>query len=496
MTITLSNTYLELGKAFSQQNLPTPVVNPLLLLWNQPLAETLAIPFSAKDNDDFLANIFSGNELLPGSQPISQAYSGHQFGHFNPQLGDGRAHLLGDITDTNGQSWDVQLKGSGTSFFSRQGDGRCALAPALREFIMSEAMHALGVPTTRCLAVVATGQAVYREQTHPGAVVTRIATSHIRVGTFQYFALRKDIESLKKLTGYAIARHYPELTTPDNSPLTSEQVLEFFAAVLNKQVKLVVSWLRVGFIHGVMNTDNTAISGETIDYGPCAMMNHYHPDTVFSSIDRNGRYALANQSKIMQWNMARLADCLLPLVDDDEQLALAKVTPLLKQFANDLQYGYFDMMTDKLGIAELANGDVELVNDLLTFMAEKRLDYTQTFLTLADNLTSSEVARVMDLDNDLIKADSWQLWLKSWYKRVTGDLQSAKKLMAKTNPRVIPRNHHVERVLASTQQTGDLAPLQQFLTVLQQPYSELAETANYQDAPVDGGDNYQTFCGT
>jgi uncharacterized protein YdiU (UPF0061 family) len=257
-----------------------------------------------------------------------------------------------------------------------------------------------------------------------------------------------------------------------------------------------VSWLRVGFIHGVMNTDNTAISGETIDYGPCAMMNHYHPDTVFSSIDRNGRYAFANQSKIMQWNMARLADCLLLLVDDDEQIALAKVTPLLKQFANDLQYGYFDMMTDKLGIAELANGDVELVNDLLAFMAEKRLDYTQTFLTLADNLTSSEVARVMDLDNDLIKADSWQLWLKSWYKRVKGDLQSAKKLMAKTNPRVIPRNHHVERVLASTQQTGDLAPLQQFLTVLQQPYSELAETGNYQDAPVDGGDNYQTFCGT
>jgi uncharacterized protein YdiU (UPF0061 family) len=454
------------------------------------------MPFLAKDNDDFLANIFSGNELLPGSQPIAQAYSGHQFGHFNPQLGDGRAHLLGDITDANGQSWDVQLKGSGTSFFSRQGDGRCALAPALREFIMSEAMYALGVPTTRCLAVVATGQAVYREQTQPGAIVTRVATSHIRVGTFQYFALRKDIESLKKLTSYAIVRHYPELTTTDNSSLTSEQVLEFFAAVLNKQVKLVVSWLRVGFIHGVMNTDNTAISGETIDYGPCAMMNHYHPDTVFSSIDRNGRYAFANQSKIMQWNMARFADCLLPLVDDDEQLALDKITPLLQQFANDLQYRYFDMMADKLGIAELANGDVELVNDLLAIMAEKRLDYTQTFLTLADNLTPSEVARVIDLDNDSIKADTWQQWLNSWYKRVEDDVHSAKKLMAKSNPRVIPRNHHVEGVLASTQQIGDLSPLQQFLNVLQQPYSELPETANYQDRPVDGGDNYQTFCGT
>ncbi|MCJ8295844.1 MAG: YdiU family protein [Colwellia sp.] len=502
----LSNQYHQLGKSFSQQTLPSPVAQPVLLLWNEPLAKSLSINYSSQEDNEQLAQYFSGNQLIDGSTPIAQAYSGHQFGHFNPQLGDGRAHLLGDITDKQGQSWDVQLKGSGTSFFSRQGDGRCALGPALREYMMSEAMFALGVPTTRCLAVVATGEAVYRERPLPGAVVTRIATSHIRVGTFQYFAARKDIESLKKLTSFAIGRHFPQLKVAEGEALSGEQVVNFFAAVLNKQVPLVVSWLRVGFIHGVMNTDNTAISGETIDYGPCAMMNHYHSDTVFSSIDRNSRYAFGNQSKIIQWNMARLADCLLPLIDEDEDIALAKITPLLQQFANDLQYRYFEMMVNKLGINELSDGDIDLVNDLLGIMAEMKLDYTQSFVTLAGNLNQAEVDNVLaqqsaeDGVDDEAEQDKWQQWLSRWYVRIATDVSGAKDLMAKTNPLVIPRNHHVEAILATSQtsyqENADLSDLNNFLAVVQQPYTQLDNTHNYQDAPSDGDENYHTFCGT
>ncbi|WP_019028401.1 protein adenylyltransferase SelO [Colwellia piezophila] len=506
MKLSLSNGYFSLGNAFYQQSTPTPVSAPELLLWNTHLAEKLSINYSIEQDDEQLAQYFSGNQLIDGSTPIAQAYSGHQFGHFNPQLGDGRAHLLGDISDSEGQSWDVQLKGSGTSFFSRSGDGRCALGPALREYMMSEAMFALGVPTTRCLAVVATGEAVYRERPLPGAVVTRIASSHIRVGTFQYFAARNDIDSLKKLTNFSIERHFPQLKGIEGEVLSAQQVVDFFAAVLNKQVPLVVSWLRVGFIHGVMNTDNTAISGETIDYGPCAMMNHYHSDTVFSSIDRNSRYAFGNQSKIIQWNMARLADCLLPLIDDDEDIALAKITPLLQQFANDLQFRYFEMMANKLGIAQLADGDIELVNDLLAIMTKMKLDYTQSFVTLAANLNQKEVDKVIAQHSDGESNNAgeevgsaqyqWQAWLSRWYVRIAADVEGAKDLMAKTNPLVIPRNHHVEAILATSQTTGDLNPLHEFLAVVQQPYELLAQTAAYQDAPSDGDENYHTFCGT
>lgn len=498
----LSNQYHQLGKSFSQQTLPSPVAKPVLLLWNEPLAHALSIDYSAQKDNELLAQYFSGNQLIAGSTPIAQAYSGHQFGHFNPQLGDGRAHLLGDISDKQGQHWDVQLKGSGTSFFSRQGDGRCALGPALREYMMSEAMFALGVPTTRCLAVVVTGEPVYRDRPLPGAVVTRIATSHIRVGTFQYFSARKDIDSLRKLTSFAIERHFPELKGSEDEALSGEQVVNFFAGVLNKQVSLVVSWLRVGFIHGVMNTDNTAISGETIDYGPCAMMNHYHSETVFSSIDRNARYAFGNQSKIMQWNMARLADCLLALVDEDEDIALAKITPLLQHFANDLQHRYFEMMVNKLGISELAEGDIDLVNDLLAIMSDKKLDYTQSFVTLAANLNQAEVDNVIAMDlaqegaDDEVEQDQWQQWLRRWYIRIAADVSAAKDLMAKTNPLVIPRNHHVEAILASSQESGDLSDFHDFFAVLKQPYDNLAQTSAYQDAPSDGDENYHTFCGT
>ena len=507
MSLILSNNYQALGESFSQQTLPAPVAQPSLLLWNEPLAKTLTIPLTKDKDAELLAQYFSGKRLIEGSKPIAQAYSGHQFAHFNPQLGDGRAHLLGDIADSQGQRWDIQLKGSGTSNFSRQGDGRCALGPALREYIMSEAMFALGVPTTRCLAVVTTGESVYRERPYDGAVVTRVAASHIRVGTFQYFAARGDTDSLKKLTNYAINRHFPELiikspeSTSDNddtnkpdNEISSEQVLKFFSAVLAKQLPLVLSWLRVGFIHGVLNTDNTTISGETIDYGPCAMMNTYHPETVFSSIDRNSRYAFGKQISIIQWNMTRLAETLLPLVDSDEDDAVEKIEPLLTQFHQDLQQGYLTMMAAKVGIDEPAEGDGKLINDLITLMKEHKLDYTQTFTSLTASLAHDATGSIIAIEASLVEV--LNEWLPRWNTRIASFKAAAHTLMGASNPVVIPRNHHVEALLESCQETGDLTSLNKFLAVLRQPYTEIAETKNYQDAPLDGDKDYHTFCGT
>lgn len=501
MSINLSNSYRDLGEAFSQQTLPDPVAQPSLLLWNEPLAQTLNITLNKANDADLLAQYFSGNQLIEGSKPIAQAYSGHQFGHFNPQLGDGRAHLLGDVADVDGQRWDIQLKGSGVSQFSRQGDGRCALGPALREYIMSEAMFALGVPTTRCLAVVTTGQSVYRERPYMGAVVTRVAASHIRVGTFQYFAARDDIDSLKKLTNYAIKRHFPELLVEKtidvddkkiDHDISSEQVINFFSAVLEKQVPLVLSWVRVGFIHGVMNTDNTAISGETIDYGPCAMMNAYHGETVFSSIDRNSRYAFGKQISIMQWNMTRLAETLLPLLAGDEDEKVAQLQPLLAQFHQDFEQGYLYMMAAKIGIEEPEQGDGKLINDLIAILKERKLDYTKTFAALTVTLTDS--ADQNPIEESL--ADALSEWLPRWNSRIEPFKTAAHKLMASNNPVVIPRNHHVEALLETCQETDDLTALHEFLAVLRQPYTTLADTVKYQDSPADGDKNYHTFCGT
>ncbi|PKG83770.1 YdiU family protein [Colwellia sp. 75C3] len=509
MPINLSNSYRDLGESFSQQILPDPVAQPSLLLWNEALAQTLGLTFDSTDNKendaDLLAQYFSGNRLMEDSKPIAQAYSGHQFGQFNPQLGDGRAHLLGDIADEQGQRWDIQLKGSGVSQFSRSGDGRCALGPALREYIMSEAMFALGVPTTRCLAVVTTGQSVYRDRPFAGAIVTRVATSHIRVGTFQYFAARGDTESLKKLTNYSIKRHFPELLAEsavesskatDDNEISSEQVLNFFSAVLSKQIPLVLSWLRVGFIHGVMNTDNTAISGETIDYGPCAMMNAYHWETVFSSIDRNSRYAFGKQISIMQWNMTRLAETLLPLIDSDEDAAVAQLQPLLSQFHQDFEENYLKMMAVKIGIDEPEQGDGKLISELIAIMQKNSLDYTKTFTALTDALTDS-------LNGNAIEGPLLNLlgeWLPRWQIRIAGFKAAAHELMVSNNPVVIPRNHDVEAILATSQasyqEKGDLTALYEFLAVLRQPYTVLDNTKNYQNSPADGDENYHTFCGT
>lgn len=481
-----SNSYINLGSDFFQAELPEKASKPKLLLFNTALAKQLDMAAQLTTDDELLANFFTGNQILPGAQPIALAYAGHQFGGFNPQLGDGRAVLLGEVIDANGQRQDIQLKGSGRTPFSRQGDGKCAIGPALREYIMSEAMQALGVPTSRCLAVVATGDTVYRESIKPGAVVTRVADSHIRVGTFQYFAARGNTLALKQLTQYAIARHFPEITIDvENRPL------EFLKAVIAKQIKLIVSWMRVGFIHGVMNTDNNTISGETIDFGPCAMMGTYHPGTVFSSIDTQGRYAFANQPHIAQWNMARLAECLLPLIDKDSDKALALVEPIIIKFSADFDNAYFTMLANKLGFVELAWIGKESIEQLLSLMQDLELDYTQTFHHLTLSLTSSEYA-------EQLKA-SLGGWYDDWRLALINNKISdtkAQQLMIENNPVVIPRNHHVEAILAHCEATLDMSLANEFLQVLRSPYKAIENTQKYQDASADNDQGYRTFCGT
>ncbi|MDX8382827.1 MAG: YdiU family protein, partial [Ghiorsea sp.] len=385
--------------------------DPRLRLWNNDLADSLRISASLQADSSLLSAYFSGQRLFEGSKPVATAYAAHQFGHFVPQLGDGRAHLLGDTVDTCGQMREIQLKGSGTTPFSRRGDGRCALGPAVREYVMSEAMFALGVPTTRCLAVVTTGESVYRNQTSPGAVVTRVASSHIRVGTFQYFAARGDVESLQKLCDETIQRHYPELLELVAEKKDCEKPVLLLEKAMQQQIELIVEWMRVGFIHGVMNTDNTALSGETIDYGPCAMMGNYDPNTVFSSIDQTGRYAFAHQAKIALWNMSRLAESLLVLVDKDEDKAVDQLTPILETFSAKFNTAYMAMVSKKFGLISAHAEDEVLIQDILQQMRKKALDYTNTF----DALTKSVVQAPLDMD---LHADLGSCY-EQWYQRVT-----------------------------------------------------------------------------
>ncbi|TKB45577.1 protein adenylyltransferase SelO [Thalassotalea mangrovi] len=503
------NSYLDLGKAFYQQTLPVPVAAPQLLLWNTGLGDSFGLGQGSPD-DEQKALIFSGNRIMEDSTPIALAYSGHQFGHFNPQLGDGRAHLLGELLDGQQRRFDVQLKGSGPTRFSRQGDGRCALKPALREFIMSEALHALKVPTSRCLAVVSSGETVYRETPQPGAIVTRIAQSHLRVGSFQHFASRGDLKSLHQLLDYAIARHYPNIAGD-----TSAKALQFLQQVAQRQIELICHWMRIGFIHGVMNTDNTAISGETIDYGPCAMMGDYHPGTVYSSIDSQGRYAYGNQMNIAIWNMARLAESLLPLLADDQQQAINLAETSIGQLVDDFSVAYRQMLVSKLGI-EQANADTgPLIESLLSIMQEKELDYTQTFHSLTKFIERGELSEGL--------TQALHPWLGKWLTalgvaEVTEDnnmfarigdargeqLKRAVTTMKAMNPVLIPRNHHVETTLDMYQDamlTGENwqqaeTRLQQFLIALRSPYQQTEYTGQFQDAAADKDKGYRTFCGT
>ncbi len=474
------NSYARLPGLLHQAVNPVPVRAPRLVLFNRALAAELGLNPDALSGEEGAA-VFAGNSLPPGSQPIAQAYAGHQFGHF-AMLGDGRAILLGEHLTPAGQRYDIQLKGSGRTAFSRMGDGRAALGPMLREYIISEAMHGLGIPTTRSLAVVATGEDVLREETLPGAVLTRVASSHIRVGTFQFLAAHGDTDALRELADYTIRRHSPELAEAPNP------YLELLRVVMERQASLVARWLHVGFIHGVMNTDNMALSGETIDYGPCAFLDVYDPDTVFSSIDQVGRYAYSNQPHIAQWNLTRLAETLLPLLHTDEKQAIALAENVLLGFAGAFRAHWLDGMCAKLGLFTQEEGDLELATGLLTCMKNIRADYTATFRDLAQAAATATT----------IFADSaCEDWHRRWQARLErqpeGPFQ-AQQLMLRHNPAVIARNAHVEHALDAAE-SGDLDPLHRLLAALASPFQDGPDQEPYRTppAPIPG---YRTFCGT
>ena len=510
-----SNTYINLGKDFYQNILPEKVYSPSLLLWNSALADSLGVANDLKNDEQQIANHFSGNHLLEGAEPIALAYSGHQFGHLNPQLGDGRAHLLGEVIDKTGTRRDIQLKGSGRTLFSRQGDGRCALGPAIREYLMSEALFALGVPTSRCLAVVSSGEHIYRGTEKAGAIVTRVASSHIRVGTFQYFAIRSDMTSLMALTDYSINRHFAFIDEAKEQSL-EKRLIGFLKAVMDKQLILVVHWLRVGFIHGVMNTDNTPICGETLDFGPCAMMNKYNGNTVFSSIDVNGRYAFDQQGDITLWNMSRLAECLMMLMmhfgEKSQDDAITIIEPVLMQFKEDFKLASDLMYANKLGFSGVSEHSIDCVNELLNLMKKNDLDYTNTFVVLTQSTTMSSSTKPhlqANTQRNLIPEslstwfDKWHDSLKESYKDDLGYLSRANELMKKNNPVIIPRNHQVEQLLtlcemASVQ--GDISAgivaVTDYLEALKTPYVDNELTAKYAYTPESSDDFYQTFCGT
>ena len=473
------NTYSKLSKTFREEIKPVPVHDPKLIILNKKLAENLNLNFSKIDNKN-LAKLFSGNNLPEDTKTIAQAYAGHQFGHFT-MLGDGRAVLLGEHLVNKNERFDIQFKGSGRTSFSRSGDGRAVLGPMLREYIISEAMHALNIPTTRSLAVVSTGEKVMRENLLPGAILTRVASSHIRVGTFQYIAAKQNLDELNILIDYTINRHYPEIKSSKN------KALDLLNLVMQKQCSLVVDWMRVGFIHGVMNTDNMAISGETIDYGPCAFMDTYDPKTVFSSIDKFGRYAFSNQPPITKWNLARFAECLIPLIHKDENEAIKVASEIIDNFQNIYEEKWLNMMRDKLGLFGKDQNDQKLINDLLSWMEINNADYTNTFCNLMNvNIEDKKVYEDQKFIN----------WVKIWEKRVLMNNNLKEKsldLMRNTNPKVIPRNHKVEEALNAANE-DNIEVMNRFLNVLSKPYSNQKNIENYQSLSTDK--EYQTFCGT
>ena len=473
------NSYSKLSKTFKEDIKPTPVHEPELVILNEELAKNLNLNFSGIDKKK-LAEIFSGNSLPDGTNSIAQAYAGHQFGHFT-MLGDGRAVLLGEHLVNKNKRFDIQFKGSGRTSFSRGGDGRAALGPMLREYIISEAINALKIPTTRSLAVVKTGEKVVRENLLNGAILTRVASSHIRVGTFQYIAATQNLEDLNTLVDYTINRHYPEIKSSKN------KALDLLSLVMERQCQLVINWMRVGFIHGVMNTDNMAISGETIDYGPCAFMDQYDPKTVFSSIDKFGRYAFSNQPPITKWNLARFAECLIPLIDKDEGTAIKIATGLIDNFQNIYEEKWLNMMRDKLGLFGEDKNDQTLINKLLEWMKNNSADYTNTFCHLMDG----------EIDDEIYKNDDFKGWTNEWQKRIKLNNSSDKhlELMKKTNPLVIPRNQKVEEALADADK-GNLETMNKLLKVLSNPYSDQENIIEFQKPAPISNEKYQTFCGT
>lgn len=476
------NSYINLPESLYRRTMPEKASHPSMILFNHSLAQSLGLDPTGVTTET-LELMFSGQSLPHGAEPISQAYAGHQFGNFT-YLGDGRAHLIGEHLTPSGERFDVQFKGSGRTPYSRSGDGRAALGPMLREYIISEALHALGIPTTRSLAVVTTGEPVFRKEVLPGAVLTRIAASHIRVGTFQYLAAEGDLDALRKLADHVIERHYPGLEKADNPYLALLQ------EAMSRQIDLITSWMRIGFIHGVMNTDNMVISGETIDYGPCAFMDNYDPETVFSSIDRYNRYGFSNQSRMAQWNLARFAETLLPLLDEDEDTAFKKAEKAILSFTDAFERSWLDMMRAKLGLSDKQDKDKELINALLNWMHAVSADYTNTFA----DLTYEQIEQ-----NGLYSAADFIDWHQKYQARKETDSLSREDsfvLMQKNNPAYIPRNHNVESALYTAEVNADLSELHELLDVIQNPYEMRSHYASYQRPPTEDQRVKRTFCGT
>ena len=484
------NTYAALPANFFARVAPTPVAAPRLIKLNRPLALQLGLDPDRLDSPDG-AEILAGKRIPDGADPIAMAYAGHQFGHFVPQLGDGRAILLGEVIDSDGVRRDIQLKGSGPTPFSRRGDGRAALGPVLREYIVSEAMAALGIPTTRSLAAVVTGESVRRETLLPGAVLTRVAASHIRVGTFQYFAARGDTEAVRRLADHVIGRHYPDAANADRP------YYALLEGVIARQAELVARWLLVGFIHGVMNTDNSSISGETIDYGPCAFMDHYDPATVFSSIDEQGRYAYANQPRIALWNLTRLAECLLPLISEQQDQAIAEAQSALGDFSEKFDAAYQAGLRRKLGLFTARDEDAALAQDLLVAMSNNHADFTLTFRRLSDAAADPAAdSEVRQLFEDPAAYDDWA---SRWRQRTGEEPQDPadrRIAMRAANPAFIARNHLVEAVIEAAVNRDDFAPFEELLAVLSEPYRDQPAFSGYADPPQPHQRVLQTFCGT
>ncbi|WP_058335128.1 YdiU family protein [Phaeobacter sp. CECT 5382] len=468
--IPFDNTFARLAPHFYSPQLPEPVKAPHLIALNQDLARMLQI---APGEIPEMAEVFAGNVLAQGAEPLAQAYAGHQFGNFNPQLGDGRALLLGEVLGQDGKRYDIQLKGAGRTPYSRQGDGRAWLGPVLREYVVSEAMHALGIPTTRALAAVTTGETVWREGGMPGAILTRVAASHLRVGTFQLFAARGQTEALKQLTDYAIARHYPDAKGP----------MGLLRAVRDAQAGLIAAWMSVGFIHGVMNTDNCSISGETIDYGPCAFLDEYHPEQVFSSIDRMGRYAYANQPSIAVWNLAQLATALIQQLEDPQD-GVEEATAIIHAMPSLIEVEWLRLFRRKIGLVTVDSGDLDLISDLLERMAENQADFTNTFRALSGGNARAEFT-------DPAAFDAWHT---IWKQRQQAE-QDSKAVMRATNPCFIPRNHRIEEMIAAAV-ANDFSPFHQLSKILAHPYEEQPDAVAYRQPPKPDEVVRATFCGT
>ncbi|UJP65654.1 protein adenylyltransferase SelO [Mongoliitalea daihaiensis] len=474
-------TYTNLPSFFFSEVVPTAVANPQLVLLNQGLAQRLGIPFDENRISE-IGKILSGNTLIPETTPLAQAYAGHQFGNFT-MLGDGRAILLGEQISPQGERYDIQLKGAGRTPYSRGGDGRAHFAAMLREYLMSEALHYLRIPTSRSLAVVWTGEPVYRERTRPGAVLTRVAKSHLRVGTFEYAKNFQGGAYLQDLLNYAIARHFPDLDESEN------KAIAFFEQVMELQAALIVDWMRVGFIHGVMNTDNMCIAGETIDYGPCAFMNAYEPKTVFSSIDTQGRYAYGNQPYIAHWNLSCLISALLPAISSNKEEAVKLAEASLQKFPAFYEAQWLDMMRSKLGLTQVDVKDKQLIDRLLGWMQGQKADFTNTFFYLQEGIFP---------DTATYQSSILEEWISDWEQRIAKENRSkadAQTTMRNVNPAFIPRNHRVEAALSAAEK-GDMEPFHQLLEVIQQPYLFRPSLESYQEVPESFDENYQTFCGT